>query len=35
MRLGRSLPELPAELLFETGEWQAAYIPNKKALPKT
>ena len=34
MRLGRSLPELPADLLFETEEWQAAYILNKKAVPK-
>ncbi len=24
MRLGRSLPELPADLLFEQDEWQAA-----------
>lgn len=29
MRLGRSLPELPAGLLFEKDEWQAAYILNK------
>lgn len=35
MRLGRSLPELPADLLFEHDEWQAAYILNKKPLPKT
>ena len=35
MRLGRSLPELPADLLFETDEWQAAYILNKKPVPKT
>ena len=35
MRLGRSLPELPAELLFEKDEWQAAYILNKKPVPKT
>ena len=34
MRLGRSLPELPADLLFETEEWQAAYILNKKPVPK-
>ena len=34
MRLGRSLPELPAELLFERDEWQAAYILNKKPVPK-
>lgn len=35
MRLGRSLPELPADLLFEQDEWQAAYILNKKVVPKT
>ena len=35
MRLGRSLPELPAGLLFEKDEWQAAYILNKKPVPKT
>ena len=35
MRLGRNLPELPADLLFETDEWQAAYILNKKPVPKT
>ena len=35
MRLGRSLPELPADLVFETDEWQAAFILNKKPLPKT
>jgi len=35
MRLGRSLPELPADLLFEKDEWQAAYILNKKPVPKT
>ena len=35
MRLGRSLLELPADLLFEKDEWQAAYILNKKPVPKT
>ena len=35
MRLGRSLPQLPADLLFEQDEWQAAYILNKKPVPKT
>ena len=35
MRLGHSLPELPADLLFEQDEWQAAYILNKKPVPKT
>ena len=34
MRLGRSLPELPADLLLEADEWQAAYILNKKPVPK-
>jgi len=33
MRLGRQLPELPAELLFETIEWQAAFILNRKKPP--
>jgi len=35
IRLGRSLPQLPADLLFETDEWQAAYVLNKKKPPKT
>ena len=34
MRLGRSLPDLPADLLFESDEWQAAHILNKKPVPK-
>lgn len=34
MRLGRSLPDLPADLLFEADEWQAAYVLNKKKPPK-
>lgn len=34
MRLGRGLPELPADLLFEADEWKAAYLLNKKPLPK-
>lgn len=34
MRLGRSLPDLPADLLFETDEWQAAFILNQKPVPK-
>lgn len=34
MRLGRSLPDLPADLLFEADEWRAAYILNKKRPPK-
>nr|WP_244160049.1 IS4 family transposase [Paracidovorax cattleyae] len=35
MRLGRSLPQLPAELLFQAEEWQAAFVLNKKKPPKT
>jgi IS4 transposase len=34
MRLGRTLPELPADLLFEPDEWRAAFILNKKSVPK-
>ncbi|RNE89883.1 IS4 family transposase [Marichromatium sp. AB31] len=34
MRLGRTLPELDAELLFDRQEWQAAYILNRKKPPK-
>lgn len=35
MRLGRELPDLPADLMFETDEWRAAFILNKKQVPKT
>ena len=35
MRLGRNLPELPADLLFDKDEWQGAYVLNKKKPPKT
>ena len=34
MRLARTLPELPADLLFEPDEWQAAFILNKKPVPR-
>jgi Transposase Tn5 dimerisation domain/Transposase DNA-binding len=34
MRLGRTCPDLDAALLFEPEEWQAAYILNKKKVPK-
>jgi hypothetical protein len=34
MRLGRTCPELSAELLLEREEWQAAFILNKKRPPK-
>jgi hypothetical protein len=33
MRLGRACSELPAEVIFDRDEWQAAYILNKKKLP--
>lgn len=33
MRLGRTCPDLAAELLFEPDEWQAAFILNKKPVP--
>ncbi|MBS0353420.1 MAG: IS4 family transposase [Proteobacteria bacterium] len=35
MRLGRSLPDLPADMVFEADEWRAAFILNKKPIPKT
>ncbi|WP_420869130.1 IS4 family transposase [Citrobacter meridianamericanus] len=34
MRLGRTCPNLDASLLFETDEWKAAFILNKKAVPE-
>lgn len=34
MRLGRTLPDLPGDLLFEPDEWRAAFILNKKPVPK-
>ena len=34
MRLGRALGDLPADLLFETDEWKAAFILNKKPVPQ-
>lgn len=34
MRLGRTLPELPADLLFEADEWKAAFILNKRRPPE-
>src|ERR1700744_575385 len=33
MRLGRTCPELDAGLLFETDEWKAAFILNRKTPP--
>ena len=35
MRLGRSCPNLNAQLMFEPDEWQAAYILNRQKLPNT
>ncbi|SEI28572.1 Transposase Tn5 dimerisation domain-containing protein, partial [Paraburkholderia hospita] len=35
MRLGRTCPDLDAQLLFERDEWRAAYILNKKKPPRT
>jgi len=34
MRLGRALPDLPVDLLFERAEWRTAFILNKKPVPK-
>ena len=35
MRLGRSWPDLDAQLMFEPDEWKAAYILNQKRPPDT
>lgn len=35
MRLGRTCPDLPAELAFDPDEIKAAHILNKKPLPQT
>ena len=34
MRLGRTVPELDAELVSEPDEWRAAFILNKKPISK-
>jgi len=34
MRLGRTCPDLDAELLFDRDEWQGAFILNKKKPPQ-
>ena len=34
MRLGRNCPELPADVALDSQEWQAAYILNRKPVPK-
>jgi hypothetical protein len=33
MRLGRTCPDLPAELFFEPDEWRGAYVLLKKPVP--
>lgn len=33
MRLGRAVPDLPADLVFDHDEWEAAYILNRKPVP--
>ena len=33
MRLGRSCPDMDAQVMFEPDEWKAAYILNKMPLP--
>ncbi len=35
MRLGRTCPELDAELMFDRDEWQAAYLLNNNKPPAT
>jgi hypothetical protein len=34
MRLGRTLPDMPADVVFEQDEWHAAFVLNKKPIPK-
>ncbi len=34
MRLGRELPDLPAELFFEPMECKAAFVLNRKKPPE-
>jgi Transposase Tn5 dimerisation domain len=34
MRLGRTLPHMPADVVFEQDEWHAAFILNKKPIPE-
>jgi len=34
MRLGRTCPDLPADMVFETEKWQAAYVLNYKPIPE-
>jgi hypothetical protein len=35
MRLGRTCPDLPAELFFEPDEWKGAYVLLKKKVPNS
>jgi hypothetical protein len=35
MRLKRTCPDLPADLLSEPEEWQAANLLNRRKVPKT
>ena len=34
MRRGHTLPDLPADLVFEPDEWRAAFILNKMPVPR-
>jgi hypothetical protein len=34
MRLGRTCPELPADLVFDTLEWKVSFLLGKKGLPE-
>lgn len=34
-KLGRTHPDMPADLMFSQSEWQGAYVLAKKAIPKT
>ena len=34
IRLGRTLPDLPVNLLFEHDKWRAAFILKKKLVPR-
>jgi len=34
MRLGRTLPDMQADMIFDVDEWHAAFVLNKKPIPK-
>ena len=34
MRLGRTCPDLPADLVFDPMEWKASFRLGEKALPE-